>query len=147
MLVQKVDIICLQTAQRSLHNFPDVRGPTVRACDFAILNPEAEFRGDDRPLSPALERPADEFFVAEGSVGFGGIEKIQPEVESPVDCGDGFGIVRNTVGLAHSHATQTQGGHFQSLRSPDFASVAYRSMMPDSELPSDSGLRQRTSSK
>ena len=97
VLVQQVDVVCLRAPQERLDCTADVVRTAVGARDFAVFDAKAELGGDHRLLAAALERPADQFFVAKRAVDFRGVEKIQPQFERAVNGGDRLGVVGNAI--------------------------------------------------
>ena len=58
-------------------------GPAVEAGLLAVLELEAELRRDHHLIAHGLERFADELFVRERPVRFGGIEERHATVQPP----------------------------------------------------------------
>ncbi len=116
VLVEKIDVVGAEAFQGTLDGFTDVFRPAVDSRAFAVLDLETKFRGQDHLFPPSLQRTAEEFFVGEGAVDLSGIEKRAAELDRAMNRGDGFGIIRRPVSLAHPHAAQADFGNFQSLR-------------------------------
>jgi hypothetical protein len=74
---------------------------------------EAELGGDDDLFANRGEGLADELFVGERAVDFGGVEEGDAEVDGFVEEGDHFSFVfGGAVGEAHAHAAEAEGGDF-----------------------------------
>src|SRR5256885_2030240 len=75
VLIKQVNDAGLQAFERCFSDFLDVRSPTVQPGLFAgvRINFEAELRGDGHLFTEGSERFADEVFVSERAVDFGGI--------------------------------------------------------------------------
>jgi len=63
VLVEEVDAVGGEAAQRALDGLADVLRPAVQASDGAVLDLEPELGGDDGPVAPALERTAQQLLV------------------------------------------------------------------------------------
>src|SRR4029077_19482814 len=78
------------------------------------LNVETELGGDDHPVAQRRQRLADEFFVGEWAVDFGGIEEGDAALHGRAQHGNHLLLVSGgAVREAHSHAAQAEGGDFQ----------------------------------
>ena len=77
MLIEQIDRIDLEPLERSLGDFFDVlrAGYPGRSACARRVELEPELRRDHHLIADGSERLADEFFVGERSVDFGGIEK------------------------------------------------------------------------
>ena len=107
VLVEQVDVVGPEPPQRALDHLADMLGPAVRSGrPLAVLDAEAELRGDRHLVAPPLQRPAQQLLVGEGAVDLGRVEEGAAELEGAVDGGDGLRLVRRAVGLAHAHAAQ-----------------------------------------
>ena len=117
VLVDEVDVIRAEAAQRALHRGTDRFGAAVPLDPdlLAALVAEAEFGGDDQSVALAFERLADQFLVLEGTVGLGRIQEGAAKLDGAMQRGDGLAFIRRTVGLAHRHAAETDRGDLQSL--------------------------------
>ena len=80
---------------------------------------------------------AQQLFVQEGAIDFGGIEESDAAIDGGVKESDHLlFVLRRPVGKAHSHAAQAQGGNFQATFS-EFAFLHFLSF--GGALPSTSG--------
>ena len=91
-------------------------GPAVGPGEPVAVEAEAELGGEDDLVALALERAAEQLLVGEGPVRLGGVEEGDAELEGAMQSRDGFLFVGNAVGLAHSHAAETEGGDLEALR-------------------------------
>ncbi len=77
VLIEQVNDVGLEAFERRFSDFLNVRRPTVQSGLFAgiRINFEAELCGDGHLVTKRRERFADELFVGERAVDFGGIEE------------------------------------------------------------------------
>ena len=85
VLIEEIDPIGPEPLQRRLGDLADVRGPAVQAGLLAVLELEAELRRDDDLIANRRERFADELFVRERPVHFGGVEERDAAVDGRAD--------------------------------------------------------------
>src|SRR5262249_39668002 len=74
-------------------------------------DPETELGREDHSIAFSLERPAEERFIRERSVDFGGVEERDAEVDGAVNRRNRFPLItvfRRAVRLAHPHAAQAE---------------------------------------
>ena len=72
---------------------------------------EAELGGDDDLAAEGREGLADEFFVVERAVDFGGVKESDAALDGGAEQSDGTPSFRERlVGKAHAHAAQAEGG-------------------------------------
>ena len=122
VLVQEVDVVRVEPAERALDSLADVRGPAVHPRNGAVLDLEAELGCDDEPFAlprELLESARQQLLVREGPVDLGRIEERHAELDRPVDGGDRLALVallRRAVGLAHPHQAEAEGGDGEALR-------------------------------
>src|SRR5579883_31915 len=76
---------------------------------------EAEFRGHPHFVAPAADCLADQLFVGVRSVGVRRVEQIDPEFQSSVDGCQGLRLVGGPVGIAHTHAAESNRRDGQTL--------------------------------
>jgi hypothetical protein len=88
VLVEEVDVVGLEAAQRPLDGLTDVLGPAVHADDLSVLDLEPELGRDDRLVALSLERLSEQLLVVERAVDLGRVEEVHAELERPVDGGD-----------------------------------------------------------
>ncbi len=120
MLIQKIDAIGAEPAERGFGCFVNVFGAAIGPSDLPVFNAKAEFGRDNRLVPAALQRSPEQFLINKGAIHFGGIEEVEPEVESAMDGGDRLLFVSGPVGLAHAHAAESKRGDLEPLR-PEFS--------------------------
>jgi hypothetical protein len=97
---------------------------TARICSGRLSRPscgppwrvgrEAEFGGDHDLAAQRRQRFADQFFIVERAVDFGGIEEGDAAFDRRAHQGDhGLAVGRLAVGVRHAHAAQAEGRDFQ----------------------------------
>ena len=100
-------------------------GPTVERGPFpAVVEVRlpAEFGGDDHLLAERSEGFADELFVGERAIDFGGVEKGDAELDGGMEERDHLGLVlRRAVGPTHAHAAEADRGDFEIVVVSEFA--------------------------
>src|SRR5208337_1234817 len=88
VLIEEVDDIGLESFQRGLADLADVLGPAIdssqRPLGFGI-DFESELGGDRDLITEGSEGLADQLFVSERAVSFGGIEECDTSFESSAD--------------------------------------------------------------
>ena len=117
MLIEQVDDIDLEPFERAFDGLLDVIGPAVQA--WRAFHPagigiraeiEAEFGGDHDLLAEGREGFADQLFVSERAVDFGGIEEGNASFDGGVEKGGHFLLIfGRAIGKAHSHAAESEG--------------------------------------
>jgi hypothetical protein len=75
VLIEQIDALHTQPAQRVLDRRPDVLRPAVQPGAAAAVEGEPELGGDDRLLAHGSQSLADELLVAEGAVHLRGVEE------------------------------------------------------------------------
>ena len=70
---------------------------------------KAELGGEDDLPAALLDLPADQELVGVRAVGIRRVEKIDPEIERPVERRHRFRIVPGTVRGRHPHASEAEG--------------------------------------
>ena len=106
MLVVEVDVVDAETLQRVAAGAAHEIGPPVDAA--GAVRPEflAELGREHHVVTAVLDRLSDETLVGVRTVGVRGIEQFHPQIEGPVDGGDGLLVIGSSVGLAHAHAAE-----------------------------------------
>jgi hypothetical protein len=96
MLIEKIDVIGLESAQRPLQGFTKMLGPAIPFAAHLLpaFEAKAELGGDYDLGAPALQCPPEKFLVGEGPIRFCGVEEIAAQVEGAVQRGDRFGLSR-----------------------------------------------------
>ena len=83
VLIEEVDVIGLEPAQRAVHGFANVPRPAVPVSPdlLAALDAKAEFGRDHDLVATAFERPAEELLVGERPIDLGGVEEGAAELD------------------------------------------------------------------
>ena len=122
MLIQQIDAIGLQTAERAFHSLANVRGLAVHPCSAAVLiDAESELGRDHEPVARTIElreSAREELLVYVRAVHLCRIEECHAELDGAVNRGDGLALValvRGAVCLAHSHEAKAELGDGQAL--------------------------------
>ncbi len=114
VLVVEIDGVDLEALQRLFGDFLDVIRMAVEGVPFAAVvgvGFPAEFCGDDDLTAEGREGFADELFIEERAVDFGGIEEGDAAIDGFVEELDHLLLVfSGAVGPAHAHAAETEGG-------------------------------------
>ena len=123
VLVEQVDVVGPEPAQRALDGLADVLRAAVHAVDRALrVELEAELGRDDDAVARALERlerARQQLLVRERPVRFGRVEEGAAELDGAMDRGDGLALVAlfgRAVRRAHAHEAEAEGGDGQALR-------------------------------
>ncbi len=102
VLVEQVDVAGAESLEATVDRLTDVPGLAVERAGLAVLELTAEFWwGNHRLVAPALQRPADQLLVDERAIDLGGVDKRDAELERAMNRGNGRGVIRRAVGLAH----------------------------------------------
>jgi hypothetical protein len=117
VLVQEIDMIGAQAAQRGLDNVADVRGPAVQPDHLPpFVDVEAELGADQNLVAHRLKGFADKLLVRVRPVTFGRIEQRDPPVDCRPDDADRFLLVGGGAKAeAQSHAAKTNGGYKRAV--------------------------------
>ena len=123
VLVVKIDGVNLQSLERGVARPSHVLRRSVDAVIRTILGPDvSELRRDDDGVAAAGDRTSNEPLVREGPVDVRGVEEIDPEIQRPMDRGDGFVLVTIGVEVGHPHAAKSEGRYFQAeIRAVEFS--------------------------
>jgi hypothetical protein len=103
VLVVQVDVVGAEPAERALNCDPDVRRAAVHAL-AACVGHEPELGRQDDLVAAALDGTADKLLIGVGAVDLRGVDHGDAEVECPVDCADGLGVVGAGAGVGSGHA-------------------------------------------
>jgi hypothetical protein len=111
VLVQHIDVVRAQPAQRSVNDFADVGGPTVEADCFTVgVDIEPELGGYQNAVAGRLQCFAHEFLVDVGPVPFCGVEEGDAAFCGGPDHGQCFRPVSGgTETEAEAHAAEADG--------------------------------------
>ena len=117
VLVEQVDGVGAQAAQRAVDGGADVVWPAADAGLLAVLvEGEPELGGDDDVVADRLERLADELLVVEGAVDLGGVEQGDAPVDRGPEERDHLVARRSRAErLAHAHAAEPEGRDLEAL--------------------------------
>ena len=121
MLVEQIDVIRLQPAQRTFDYFTNVCRLAVDAGDDAVrVELEAELGGDDDAVARTRacgERSPQQFLVRVRAIRFCRVEKRASELDGPINRRDGFALVAlgSAVRVRHSHQAEADGGDGEAL--------------------------------
>ena len=87
VLIEQIDGVDLQSLERRLGHLPDVLGTAVEAPLLSVLriDVESEFGGDHHLTAERGQRFADELFVGERAVDFGGVEERDAAFDGRAD--------------------------------------------------------------
>jgi hypothetical protein len=116
VLVEQVDGVGAQTAQRAVDRRPD----TVRSAGDAglvtvLVEGEAELGGDDDVAADRLQRLADQLLVVEGAIHLSGVEEGDATVHGRAQERDHLlPWGPRPEGLAHAHAAEAEGGDVET---------------------------------
>jgi hypothetical protein len=124
-----------EPVQRPLDCDADARAAAVEDAGASIgVRDDAELRRQHDLVAAALDGPADQLLVVEGTVDLRGVEVGDAQVQRPVDGADGLGVaaLSNVVkaGHGHGHGAESNPGDGESadrdvfrywLRSPRLA--------------------------
>src|ERR1017187_4150710 len=84
--------------------------------EFALFIPYiAEFGCEENFRAAVFDCLTDKAFVLAAAVHIGGIGKGEPQVEGPVDGGNGFRIVLRTVELGHAHTAEAESSNLRTV--------------------------------
>jgi hypothetical protein len=112
VLVEQVDVVGLQADERRFGDGADVLRTAVGTRDRAVFQLEAELGGDDHVLAHRRQRFAHQLFVDVGSVGLGGIEKVDAAFHGRTQHTDAFAFLDRLAGSeAQVHGTHAQCRH------------------------------------
>jgi hypothetical protein len=123
VLVEQIDGLDPQPPERLLGDLPDMFGSAVQ--ERAALHAACVAGGIETELGPyghlppeGLQGLANQLFIDEGAVNFGGVEEGDAPFHRGADQRDHLLFVgRGTVGEAHAHAAHAHGRHLQAVGS------------------------------
>ena len=114
VLVVEVDMVGTQPFQRAFDRPANLFRTTAERLPPLRVDPNAEFSGYDHLVANRRECLADQLLIGKRPVTLRRIEKGNTLFVSPADQGDHLvSVCRRTVAVAHTHATQSDGGHLQ----------------------------------
>ena len=122
VLIEEVDVVRAQPAQRAFDSLADVCRPAVRSSDRArVIELEPELRCDDDALAPSVQLSqcaSKQLLVRVRSIRLGRIEKRASEFDGAMDGGDrltGVTLFRGAVRMTHPHQAEADGGDGETL--------------------------------
>src|SRR5579864_7650993 len=122
VLIKQIDDIRPEALERGLGHFLDMHRAAIEASLLAVGELKPKFRCNRYLASKRNESFADEFFIRERAIYFGGIEKRNPAFNSRTDHRDPLLFIdRLAVAEAHSHAAESNGRYFQWIAFSKFA--------------------------
>ena len=113
MLVEQINAVRSEPAQRSLHDLADSLRPAVQAiAHIAVL--EAKLGGDHDLIAHRGQRVANHLLV-QRAIGLGGVEEGDAALECGFDHLDASGAFKPwTIAVAQAHAAEPQGRDFKA---------------------------------
>src|SRR5260221_4917421 len=113
VLMQQVNVSGRQSLERAFYGLTDILRPArcFGADLLSVLETKSKFGADDHLVAPALERPAEQLLVGEGTIALGRIEEGASDLDCTVQCRDRFLLIRRTIGLAHRHTPEADRGY------------------------------------
>jgi hypothetical protein len=119
VLVEDVQPIGPQVPQAVLRDLADVLRPAVQrlAQPRVLRHVEPELGRQHDLVAEALHRLAEQLLVTAGAtaVQLGGVEEVDPQLESAPDGGHSTVVVRFAVRHGHAHRAEPERGDAQSL--------------------------------
>src|SRR5271165_5486153 len=108
VLIEQVDIVGAKPAQGPLHRLTDMLRPasSFGANLLSALETKAKLGGDHHLVTPALERPAEQFLVGERPIDLGRVEDGAPRFVAAMQVGDRLTFIPRTVDLALAHTAR-----------------------------------------
>src|SRR6266536_4483335 len=114
MLIVEIDDFNAEATQARFAALADVRGLAVDAQELAISAANvAELGREDHLVAASLNGARDELLVAADAVDVRRIEKVDAELERPVDRRNRLGLVAAAVEIGHAHAAEAHRRHFK----------------------------------
>ena len=108
MLIVEIDHIDIQPFETRLagrsHIFRPAVDPALQR--FVRVAHESELRRQHHLFPTTGDRTADKLLIRPRPVHIGGIQKVQPPIQSMMDRCDRFRIIARAIEIAHAHATQ-----------------------------------------
>src|SRR3954470_3017782 len=89
----------------------------IQSRRLAVNDVEPELRSDDNLLSLPAERTPEQLFIFVRPINFRRVEKIDPQLQRPIDRGQRLLLIRRPIRLAHPHTPEALGRNNESLRS------------------------------
>ena len=116
VLVEEVDVVQAQAAQRVVARLLHVLGPAVHAAlGRVVAADDAELGGQHHLVAAVGDGAAHQLLVGAAAVHGGGVQEVHAQLDRAVDRGHRLGVVALAVELGHAHAAQPLGGCGQSL--------------------------------
>jgi len=114
VLVEKVDVVGLESLERGLGHGPDALRTAVHAArGIAIL--EVKLGGNHHLVADRCQGFAHDLLVRERAVGFGRVKEGDAVVKGRTDQRKGLlPLLSRTVAIAQSHAAESESWDFQT---------------------------------
>src|SRR5262245_9564165 len=109
VLVEQVDAVGPEPAKRGFSYFPNMLRPAVQSARRLHSYPKSEFRRNNHLVAEALQRSSQQLLIRIRAIDLGGIKERHTEIDSSMDCGYRLLVVRDSIGITHSHAAQAEG--------------------------------------
>src|SRR5438874_646219 len=118
MLIVEIDSVDAESLQRSFAGLSYVLRLAVHSkkCAGLRIAHVSELGGDDDLIAPSLDCAPDQLFVGVRAVYVGGIEQVDPQLDSAVDGGNRLLVVARSIKIGHSHAAKSDRRGMQALR-------------------------------
>ena len=97
VLVEDVDVVRTEAAERSFDGGDDVLRSAVRAANLVIRDVEAELGGEHHLLTPTCQGATHQALVDERAVDLGRVEVVDAEFQRTVDGGDRLRVIGRPV--------------------------------------------------
>ena len=117
VLVIEVDDIHTEASEARFAALPDVIGFPIDTKEAAVLAAHiAKFSCQNDLLAFAFDRSAYQLLIGAETVDVGCVEKIDAQLECPVNCRDGFLIIAAGIKVRHAHAAQAKGRNRKAIQ-------------------------------
>src|SRR5690606_9625451 len=109
VLVEQVDHLGVESAQRCVRHLLEVLGPAVKAVLLAVgVDVESELCSDHHLVTHRPQRLADQLLIYERAVHLGSVEEAHPAVDRGPDKTDHLAAVTgSSKTTAHTHAAKS----------------------------------------
>ena len=117
VLIKQIDPVSPQPLEAGIHHFADMFRPAIgaRALRRIGLQVETELGGDNYRIAQRFKRFAQQVFVGERAIDFGGVKEGHPALHRAAQQGDHLSLVRRgAIGPGHAHAAKAKRGNRQA---------------------------------
>ena len=107
VLVEKIDAVRSEAAERAVDRFANMFRPAVQAGHRAVLDLEPELGRNDHAIALAGECAGEQFLISVRPIHLGRVKECHAQLDGSVDGCDGLALVAlfgGAVGKAHPHA-------------------------------------------